>query len=273
MKKIFLNFSFFLLASGILLLSCKTEKKENIITETEEYAEEGDETNVIYRLPSPVDMFMYLKESDGTYDKNFMNPGSKQVNYLTKHSKLLNFGVYASDLVYSTVFGQSQESFQYFKTAKALADELGYTEGFNQILIKRMEQSQFNTDSVYQISMDAYWDACTYLEDQGKTDELTLIIAGGWLESIYIALKTNKTFAPNDPIVQRIAEQYMPLDNLLSLFKQQELGDQGKIVFEILYDINQDLLTMNENNQKNLNETNFKAFKEKIENIRKEITN
>lgn len=273
MKKIFLNFSLLLLASGILLLSCKTEKKENILSETEEYAEESEETNVIYRLPSPVDMFVYLKESNGTFDKNFMNPGSKQVNYLTKHSKLLNFGIYASDLVYSTVFGQSQESFQYFKTAKALADELGYTEGFNQILIKRMEQSQFNTDSVYQISMDAYWDACTFLEDQGKTDELTLIITGGWLESVYIALKTNKSFATDDAIIQRIAEQYMPLDNLLSLFKQQELNEQSKKIYEILYDINQDLLTLNENNQKNLNEANFKAFREKIENIRKEITN
>ncbi len=248
---------------------CKNEKNQTQIDMADSTDMAITDKNTIYRLPSPVDMYMLMFDNQNQFDKTLINNPVRISDYYTKFSKMVNFGIYASDLSYCTVFNQNQESFQYFKTAKTLADELGYTEGFNEVLIKRIEQSQYHLDTLYQVSMDAYWDACTFLEDQGKTDELTIILAGGWIESLYIAFSSVKKFDPADIVVSRLAEQDLLLDNLLSMFKSFERDEQAQKLYARLSDLKDAYAQIGGGT---FTVDQFEALKQKITMFRNELT-
>ena len=227
----------FLLISLVLIDSCvsdNTEKKKNKDQTIEEQKNQG---KTIFKLPSPVELYVFLFENKATYKKDILNSTENSNKYYTNFSKLINFGVYASDLAYCTVFGQNQETFIYFKTTKALGEDLGLNEGFNEVIIKRIEKNQYKTDSLYQITMDAYWDACTYLEDLGENKKLSLILAGGWLESLHIAINSVDKFSPDNNIVIRIAEQQLLLENLIGSFQSLDRDKQTQQMLDKLTEL------------------------------------
>lgn len=244
---------YIILFASIFIFGCASDGEKKKTTEDEESVEAVEQEvnefysqNITYKLPSPVELYIFLEDNGATYEKELINKPENKSKYYTVQSKTLNFGIYVSDLAYSTVFGQHQETFGYFKITRELADELGYAEGFDKALVQRVENNQYNLDSLYQISNDAYWDACNYLEDQDRRDALALIYTGGWIESVYLAIQSVKEFDSEDPIVIRIAEQQILLDNLIGTFysldpdmQPQDILDRLLLlqeIFDQLYD-------------------------------------
>ncbi len=237
---------FFILLIVIFAFACASDNKpKDTSVSGEKDQDVRKKTNVTYKLPSPVELYIFLKEHDISYDNAHFNKIENVSKYYTNYSKYINFGIYASDLAYTTVYEDQQQSFLYFSTVKTLADELGFAEGFDEIAARRIEQNSFNSDSLYQIASDAYWEACNYLEDLGQTSELALIVAGGWIESAYLAAKSVTKFKENDPSIIRIAEQHILLENLIEYLENEKDQNVEKILvlleelqakFDILYE-------------------------------------
>ena len=55
--------------------------------------------------------------------------------------------------------------------------------------------------------------------EQGPT--LSLVVAGGWIESLYIVTSLGK-YEPNSPLVNRVADQKYTLENLIEFLKKYE---------------------------------------------------
>ena len=264
---------FLLLISLVLINSCvndKSEKKENKDKTT---SEQTSKQRTIFKLPSPVELYVFLHNNKATYKKSILNSPDNTTKYFTNFSKLINFGIYASDLAYCTVFGQTQETFIYFKTTKALGEDLGLNEGFNEIIIKRIENNQYKTDSLYQITMDAYWDACTYLENLGETKRLSLILAGGWLESLHIAINSVDKFSPENKIVIRIAEQQLLLENLVGSFQSLDRDKQTQKMLDKLTDLQTSFDKLYDNTDVIITKKQFNEISKKVENIRNQFVN
>jgi len=263
----------------LFLTVCTSDTADSDNQETDTLLSDVDagdgtfDSKTSYRIPSPVKLFIHIKKSEARFNKDALNPVENLDKYVTTDHKAVNFGVYAADLAYSTVFQESQKSMQYFKNVKLLAEGLGLSEGFNEIMADRIDSNEHNPDSIYEIANDAYYDACNYLEAQDKIDLLSYILIGGWIESSYLTINSVTKFSATNPIVGRIVEQRFVLDNLLlHLQSLQNKDEQMKTYVNKLVDIQDSFNVLYENSKDvAITESQFKEISLKISNFRKEI--
>ncbi len=124
----------------------------------------------------------------------------------TNFSKALNLGIYGADLGYVIVYDQTQDAIAYLKTTKQVSDDLGLVGVFNEDIINRFTKNIGNKDSLLVLTSDAFRMGDAYLKDNDRMDVSALILAGGWIESLYLATNISKA-KPNEDITNRIAEQ------------------------------------------------------------------
>lgn len=168
-----------------------------------------------YNLPLPVELYQFLRESEQSFNQKLMNPVENITRYNTSTVQAFNFGVYASDLAYSTVFEQNQQAILYFNTTKELAGKLHIARGYDQEIIDRMNRNMNNNDSLHHIASNAYWNACNYLEANDQINILPFIVVGGWVESMHLAINSANLENPQQEIVVKIARQRQSLENLM----------------------------------------------------------
>jgi hypothetical protein len=219
-----------------VICSCGSDSskdtKETMKDSTSAPATNNVEVNTQYKLPFPVELYEFLFNSKAKYNSMLLNPVANKGKYISSDSKSINFGIYASDLAYCSCFGKNQETFKYFSTCKLMADEIGLISGFDQKIVKRIDNSVNNKDSLLSITKGSFSDVLNVLQSQGQIKLLPLIVAGAWIESVYIAINSVEKFSAEDPIVLRIADQQLLLENLLDYFKSIPEKDQNKEIFK-----------------------------------------
>ncbi|NOZ46622.1 MAG: hypothetical protein GXO79_07540 [Chlorobi bacterium] len=277
MRKYSLSIGIIFLLFGFLSQSCTQEAKNKSNTSSEKEQVNNTETQeppIAYKMPSPVELFMFLKSNEIEYKPNSVSPVENITKYYTNASKAINFGIYASDLAYCTVFGMYQETFLYFSTTRTLATDLGFTSGFDELMVERINANLYNNDSLFQITNDSYADACNYLEESGKKDVLALILAGSWIESVHIIIQSIDTFSNESPIVIRLADQRFLLENLVNFFKSIDNNISTDKILDKLFDLQAsfDLLYDNADNI-NMTKAQYDEITEKVEKIRTELIN
>lgn len=182
--------------------------------------------NVFYSIPSPVETTSLLKGAGAKYNASYLNPIENVSKYSTAASRALNLGIYGTDLSFTSIFDQTQESMLYLRCTNKLATSLGISGAFDESTTSRIESNLENRDSLLTIISDSYWNADTYLKDNGQPGVSALIIAGGWIEGLYIATQIAKA-TNNKDIATRIGEQKLSLDNLVALLDNYKTTNDG----------------------------------------------
>jgi hypothetical protein len=139
----------------------------------------------------------------------------------------MNLGVYGADLSYTSTFDQTQESMVYMGVCKKLADGLGITGAINENTVKRMEKNLNNKDSLLKIISDTYLETDIYLKNNDRAGVSALVVAGGWIEGLFISVNIAAQNASNKMIVKRIAEQKLILENLIGLLESNQANDNA----------------------------------------------
>jgi hypothetical protein len=174
--------------------------------------------NVFYSIPSPIETSSLLQKAGADYNADYLNPIENVSKYNSTSSKALNLGVYGSDLSFTSIFDQTQESMLYLKCANKLASGLGISGAFGESTVGRIEANQDNRDSLLQIISDAFWQSDAYLKENDRPNTSALIVAGGWIEGLYIATRVAET-TNNPDVITRIGEQKLSLENLIGLLE------------------------------------------------------
>jgi hypothetical protein len=221
--------------STLILLSALTafsfsncgdgQKSDDVETADSVKAEEpktGPVSETFFQVPSPGEMLTFIKMvGKGTKDVSFLNPPSNEKNYTDSKSKALNFGIYSCDLSYCSIFEIGSESLKYFKTVKTMGDQIGVSTAIKPEILKRLESNIGSSDSLAVITDDVYFSSFEALEDSKQGPTLALVVAGGWLESIYIATNLAK-YQEKSPVIERLADQKYTLENLIEFLKKHE---------------------------------------------------
>lgn len=173
----------------------------------------------IFSIPSPIQTAFLIKNSGASYSKEILNASNKSSQYTTNFSKALNLGIYGADLGYVTIYDQTQDAIGYLNAAKKLADELGVSGAFDANTIDRFTKNLGNKDSMLVLVGVAYRASDAYLKNNDRNDVSGLVLAGGWIESLYFATNVYKT-KPNEDVRRRIAEQKTSLQSLIKLLTQ-----------------------------------------------------
>ena len=83
-------------------------------------------------------------------------------------------------------------------------------------LVERFESNIGDQDSLLALVSDAYKSSDRYLKNNQQNDVGGLILAGGWIESLYFA--TNAAAMTSNPdVIKRVGEQKATLSNLIKL--------------------------------------------------------
>lgn len=174
----------------------------------------------MFSLPSPIETMDLIKKAGKPYNANLINNVDKVDQYVSSFQKSLAVGVYGADLGYAAMFQQNNTCIDIFKAVDQLTKELGLSAAFNKDLINEFIENSHDQKKLLQLITRAYRNADNFLKDNKQTDIASLIIAGGWIESMYFAT----TFAKmsDESLRLRIGEQKKSLTSLIGLLKENQ---------------------------------------------------
>jgi hypothetical protein len=183
----------------------------------------GKAQNIFYSIPSPIELAQLIHKAGAKYNKDLLNSIDNLSKYNSNNSKALNLGIYGADLSYTSVFdNNTTESILYLKCTRKLAESLGVGNAFDDKTIERMQANSGKKDSMLSIISDSYMSTDEMLKESQRENASALVIAGGFIEGIYLGTQLAKASKNNTDIINRIAEQKGTLDNVINLLSPNE---------------------------------------------------
>ncbi len=216
---------------AVILSSCGTPANDNdAISNLDTVAAVQHEKNtkvqkVFASIPSQSETTTLLKDAGAKYNAAYLSPIENLSKYVSLRSRALNLGVYGTDLSFTSIFDQTQESMLYLRCTNKLSTGLGITGAFDENMNSRLEANTDNKDSLLAIISESYFSADKYLQENGQAGVSALLIAGGWIEGLYIATKIADD-TKNETIISRVVEQYPTLINLISLLESYKKDNE-----------------------------------------------
>ncbi|MBK21353.1 MAG: hypothetical protein CMP63_03410 [Flavobacteriales bacterium] len=220
----------------ILVLACGEDNQDNrsldMFTEEETSFEEEERivsarvlkelknaSKVVYSVPSPVEMADILHQTKAIYDVEILNNPNSVSNYVTDYNRALNLGVYFADLSFTSMFDYPQEALKFMGSAQAISEELNIQGVFTEEVMMRLEENMSNKDSLIDIVSSTYVDTDLYLQDNERPIIAKAILAGAWLEGLYIAVNLETDSNHASVIWEKIGEQKPALSNLVKMLE------------------------------------------------------
>jgi hypothetical protein len=214
--------SLMVILTALFLVSCKNGNKTS---EQDQLAADSlnkellasDIKEVLYPLPAPFEMTQMLNNIGAKYSSKILNPANKVEKYITEQSKAVNLGVYAADLAYAATFQQQQDIQTYLSSIKTLADALGVTYDYSKLLSDDYKAKFENKDSLTNIITNTIYDTYQYLDEKSNPDLAVDMVAGVWVELMYIATNISEDSYNFSGLVDIIGKQKDSYEKVMSL--------------------------------------------------------
>lgn len=178
-------------------------------------------------VPSPSEIFAFMKAAGGTKaSADQLNSPDNEKKYDSKKAQSLNLGIYSADLLYCATFNVSNKVVAYFGTCMRMGDKLKVATNLTDKDKDRISKNAGNGDSLVAISSDLYLSSFENLENNQRGGDLSLMLAGGWVESLFLMSNMVKDFEKDKGTAERIMDQSLSLDNLVEFMgKHQDNAD------------------------------------------------
>ena len=107
---------------------------------------------------------------------------------------------------------------------KQLSEELGIPSDYFENTVKRFERNFTDKDSLIFLANEVYMTTEEYLKENERYTTAALIILGGWVEAIHIAINVAAE-SEDANIIERLIEQKYSLNNLLIMLSEHKDND------------------------------------------------
>jgi hypothetical protein len=283
-----------LLAAG--LASCGSSSKDEKDKNSDDFNQtDGDLKNqieqVVYNIPSPSEIPYLLQATGAEFNESLINPRSKVDQYVTRNDKAaLNLGVYAADIGYLSSYDKTQEAIDYLGASKTLADNLGLIGTFDAEVLKSFEENISNKDSLTHLLDRTIKRTENYLNDDNRNKLSSLVIAGSFIEGLYISTGLIKSYPrnilPDDkrnlvltPIMRIVLEQRKSVADLITMLMAVDQTDPVTVMVADLKELQTayDALNIEEQIKNNradlvLTDKNLEQITKIVDKLRNSIT-
>jgi hypothetical protein len=168
-----------------------------------------------YQLPLSVDVYKFLKSKKFAFNQLLLHKLKSQDKYFTETKRAFVLGVYASDLIYTAIYDQSQDAVDYFGASIELANKLDIEDGYNSNTLDRAYKNIDNEDSLSNIVGESYWRTCSTLEKSKRDNILPMIVIGSWIESMHVLTRNCIGSSPESGIFTELYKQQAHLDKII----------------------------------------------------------
>jgi hypothetical protein len=173
---------------------------------------------VYYSLPSPLEVAYIVENSGINYEPGVLHKTELGVRYSTTKSQAINLGIYGSDLSYSILFNQQQVALKYLDCIKELSSGLDVTDTTSIKKLREMEDNIHDKEKLKKIVAQTFFHSDALLKENSRRPTAIMIVAGMWIESLYIATQLSNGNPESNPSLTRcIVEQGLVFDDLLGM--------------------------------------------------------
>ena len=230
-KKMFRNQLYPLIIILILIAGCdnsKTQKaNDNLNQNKPETSQEEKHKNIsdekipaiYFGVPSPMETTIILKNSGAQFEESIMFPLENHQKELGQSKTAIYLGIYSTDLNYCILSSKKKETLEELSAVINLAKEIHLGSVVNESTKDRIELNLNNKDSMQVIIASTFWEMETVMKENDRSNLSSLIVAGGWIEGLYLACELAKINPDNSVIQQIIADQKYTISNLNELLK------------------------------------------------------
>jgi hypothetical protein len=225
--------------SALIITSCGSKpvevKDEQETKDTLKDAVVADVVLIRSNIPSPTEISKNFNKAGYPYMKNLLNPSSKAGSYSTKGQAAFGMGAYGADLGYIGAYNQNGDVGDYLAQVAKLAQQLKIETAFDPAFIQKMGAAK--GDSINDMLNTAFAKAERNLKSNDRMATAALVITGGWIEGLHIAVEAIGTKPKDDKNAALYHDIYVHVyafQNVLDLLKQYEKdADCKKMLDEI----------------------------------------
>ena len=278
-----------------ILASCSKsgeDKNEN----SREFDEANESLNdqieeFSYNIPPPSEIPYLLQATGAEFNPSLVNSREKVDQYTSQNDKAaLNLGVYAADIGYLTSYDKTQEAIDYLTACKTLSDDLGLVGTFDAELLEKFEKNIANKDSLTRLLDRTMKESEKYLRDDSRNKLSSLVIAGSFIEGLYIATGLVKSYPRNilpednrnlvlTPLMRVVLEQKNSVSEVVKMLEAAEQTETVTAIKEDFKKLEETYQNLNieeqiKNNRADLvlSDKNLAGITEIVEKIRKRVT-
>ncbi|ADR21971.1 hypothetical protein MATR_03940 [Marivirga tractuosa] len=224
----------------LAVVACSPQKKEKESSNSEAFEKAQEEvkeqiSGVVKEMPAPSEIPYLLMETGADFNESLLHNVKSVGNYSQNNEAAVNLGVYATDVAYLSAYEKSQKALNYITEIRPLADQLALSGSFDPKTVERFEANLSNTDSLAMIVNEAINNADDHLRKTDRPKVAALLLAGSFIEGLYIATALVENY-PNElpdearsliliPLVDVIIKQEEPLIDLIELLKGVDQDD------------------------------------------------
>ena len=181
--------------------------------------------DIVKNIPSPVEMSALLRAIGVEFQGDILNHTANADKYTTVYQQAINLGIYGADLGYINMYEKTGSSLNYLNAVKTVADQIKVGQFFDFATLKRLSNNKKNVDSLTYITISNFNKMDSYLREQNRGNLSILMVAGAWIEGLYISCQAAKEYQ-NPEIAENIGEQKIVMDDILLLLDVYK-KDQG----------------------------------------------
>jgi hypothetical protein len=245
-----MHFRLIVFVAILAAVACSPEKKDKEESSKSEAFDKAQEevkeqiSGVVKEMPAPSEIPYLLMETGADFNESLLHNVKNVNNYSQNNEAAVNLGVYATDVAYLSAYEKSQKALNYITEIRPLADQLALSGSFDPKTVERFEANLSNTDSLAMIVNEAINNADDHLRKTDRPKVAALLLAGSFIEGLYIATALVENY-PNDlpdearsliliPLVDVIIKQEEPLIDLIELLKGVDQDDYIKTLIKDL---------------------------------------
>jgi hypothetical protein len=212
--------------------SNKDEKESATSQKIEKEEIEQDVREFVYPLPTTFEVTEMLNRIGASYILTLANSPDNVDKYLTETKQALNLGVYGADLSYASTYNQKQQIISYMEASRKLIDALNISGALSSDIVEKIEQNQDDKDKLVELITNTFYDTYEYLNVNDRGSVSMLVLAGSWVEALYITTNISEDTYQNKEMVKIVMDQKYSLNKLLGLMKNYESDTAVKEVLD-----------------------------------------
>ncbi|MFO7671349.1 MAG: hypothetical protein R6W31_16945 [Bacteroidales bacterium] len=206
--------------TALLLAACGQRPSENLEVDMED-VEAGElqissETmsDIIENIASPIEVAALISSLNIPFSTSYLADPEKLSTNTTSFEMAYSLGVLSADLGYLNMYEKTGTAVNYLSSISRLADALQIGQFFDFATIKRLATTSSDLDSLMFISINSFNNMDDYLRETDRSNLSALMIAGVWMEGLYLATQV-AVQNNNEDLKSMIGEQKIILNDLL----------------------------------------------------------
>jgi hypothetical protein len=187
---------------------------------------------IIQNIASPIEVAAQINALNVPYSTQYLTDAESLSTSTSSFEMAYSLGALNANLVYLNMYEKTGSAVIFLSSINRLADALQIGQFFDYDTIKRLATSSSDLDSLMFISVNSFNNMETYLRETDRSNLSSLMIAGVWIEGLYLSTQVAKLNS-NEDLRAMIGEQKLILNDLLLILNKHK---NEKIIADYIKD-------------------------------------